>query len=168
MKNIAKIMMALLVVVFGLTACGNNAKEDAAVAAKIEKGESLTQADYKVIVDYVVDYAKKAQEYQNKLDAFAADSQQNAEYTEKLAELTERDNYATLFFTALSKATPEEVGEANVKMVNKYAAYDYFVTPAWADLDSTTNVTGYIDEMPSVKGTDTTGVITQSETEIVK
>lgn len=168
MKNIAKLLMALLVVAFGMTACGDNAKEDAAVAAKIEKGETLSQDDYKVMVDYCVDYAKKAQEYQNKLDAFAADSQQNAEYTEKLAELTERDNYATLFFTALSKATPEEVGEENVKTVNRYAAYDYFVAPAWAQLDSTTNVTGYIDEMPSMKSTDSTGVITQSETEVVK
>lgn len=163
-KKIGGLFASLAVMLVAFTACGPSAKNVESVATKIENGESLTESDYTVITDYCVEYAKKAQDYQNRIDSPEATDADNAEYTEKLASLTERYSYTDLFFKALNDATPEQVGDANVKKVNENADLMYFTAPSWATIQTSSDVEGFIEDMPD---TDTSGVISQGDGEVV-
>lgn len=156
LKKIGSLMLGFAMVMIMFVACGPTQKEVDSVAEKIDNGASLTQSDYTVITDYCVEYAKKAQEYQAKLDAPGVSAMETSEYTTKLADLTARYSYADMFFKALNDATPEAVGAENVKKIQDNAELDYFTAPSWVTIETSNDVSGFIEDMPD---SDTAGVI---------
>ena len=157
--------MLLCAVLLG--ACAG--KEDANIASKIEGGETLTKNDYTVLVDYCVKYATDAQKYQDIINAApSADSQEAIDATNEIEALGTKYQYADMFFKCLDKSTPEQIGKENVQKVNDNASLDYFMAPSWATIKTSDNVEGFIEETPSVAATDSTGVISEGDGEVVK
>ncbi len=150
MKFFAFVAVCLL-----MAACGSK-DEAAAIASKIKDGAQLTEKDYTVMIDYCGKYAETAQKIQDEINLLPADSPKAGELTDKLASITEKENYLQSFESVLNNVSKEAIGEKNVELINKYAPLTWFPAPAWAEVDTTSNVVGSIVEMPAA---DTAGVI---------
>ena len=144
----------LLVVVAGVmfTACGSG--DDASkVAEKIKSGQTLTQDDYKVLINYVGEFATKAQVYQNNIDN-GVDAAKNQD---ELNTLKQGDEYLSLFEQTLKNATAEEVGADNIKLINSFTGDLWFDAPSWATVSTPAPEIGGIEmESPAA---DTSGVV---------
>lgn len=139
-------LLSLLAVTLLLASCGGNAES---VASKIDAGESLSQADYSIIINYCGDFAKEAQKFQNQIDALPDDSQKAATDESKLAELKTKYPLLEKFTTALLSSNPDAVGADNVKKVNELAKYIWFTAPGWATIQTDPAVTGFIEQTPA-------------------
>lgn len=146
---------AMAAVCLLMAACGSS-NDVAAIASKIKDGAQLSEKDYTVMIDYCGKYAETAQKIQDEINLLPADSPKASELTDKLAAMTEKENYLQQFENVLNNVSKESVGEKNVELINKYAPLAWFPAPAWAEIDSTSNVEGTIVEMPA---SDTAGVI---------
>lgn len=156
-------MFAILAICVVAASCGgNDAKE---VASKISDGGKLTEKDYTVMVDYCAKYAEEAQKIQDKINILSPTSEEAGKLTDEIASLTGKYPLTNQFFEAISNATQQEVGTANVERINKLAALTWFVAPEWADAGSNADVVGDIVEMPD---SDTAGVISAGDGEVVK
>lgn len=155
---------AVMAVFFLMAACGG-ADKVASVASMIKDGGKLSEEDYTVMIDYCGKYAEEAQKIQDKINALPAEASEAGVLTDELATLTQKEVHLQAFSNVLSNCTKEEIGEKNVELINKYAALTWFDAPAWAEVDSTSNVVGSIVDMPS---SDTTGVIAGGAGEAVE
>lgn len=157
MKKIGKILIALVAVV-GMTmlySCGN--KEEAAkVAEKIEAGQQLSSGDYTVIIDYLGNFAEKAQPVQDEINNLSATDPKTAELQTQLDGIRKKFNYLDLFNKVIESASQSEIGADNVALVNKYAGYEWFNAPGWATINSDPEVGGLELETPD---SDSTGVV---------
>lgn len=169
MKKITKMMKAVMAVmlVAVMAACGSPkipSAED--VAAKIDKGEALTQTDYTAMIDYVGEYASKAQEYFNTINAQPNDS--TADYIKaanEMAELYQKYSYLDMFRTCLRNADMSQFDTANQELINKYANDESFPLPAGEGVAlENPKVQGMIQDMPN---TDSTPVISTGDGEAV-
>lgn len=142
-----------------MTACGGS-DEAGKVASKISSGEQLSQADYKVMIDYCGKYATEAQKIQDKINSLPVDSEESEKLNEEMATLADKYAYSTQFFDKITTCTQEEVGADNVALINKYAPLMWFSAPEWASIGGDVDVEGFIEDMPS---TDTTGVISTGD-----
>ena len=154
LKSLKVLLLAILVGVVA-TACSSNSEADA-VNQKIEKGEALTSGDYTCMIDYMGQFAEKAQSIQDSINNLPAEDPQAAPFQDKLTKLKEEYPLLDSFKTALSKATEAEVGAENVALVNKYAGYEWFTAPDWATINADPSVAGMEVQMPD---NDTNGVI---------
>lgn len=158
MKKIG-LFLFLLVALVGITSCSKERRAED-VAEKITQGASLTQGDYTAMIEYLGDYATKAQVYQDTINDLPVNDPAVAEATEKLSNLTAEYKYLSLFNTTLSSTTPAEVGKDNVALVNKYASLIWFTAPSWAEINNAPGDTaGDVVDMPDDSGT----VIANSE-----
>lgn len=148
-------LLSLALVCFVMAAC-SGADEAKKVADKISGNEQLTQADYKVMIDYCGKYATEAQSIQNEINALPADSEESGKLENKMADLTDKYQYLQNFFGKITTCTESEIGPDNVALVNKYAPLMWFSAPEWASIGGDTDVAGFVEDMPS---SDTTGVI---------
>lgn len=148
-------LFAFVAVCFIMAACGSS-DNAASVAAKIQNGTTLTEQDYTAIIEYCGKYAEKAQKIQDQINALPADSEEAGKLTDQIANLTDNDKYLQAFNSVLSNCTQEAIGEKNVELVNKYAAYSWFVLPSWVSEKMPSDEVGPIVEMPD---SDTAGVI---------
>lgn len=153
MKVLKLLSIALVCLV--MTACGGS-DEAKKVASKISDGAQLTQADYKVMIDYVGKYATEAQKVQDEINALPSDSEESGKLDDQMEKLTDKYNFVKIFSEKISNATQEEVGPDNVELINKYAPLMWFTAPEWASIGSDADVAGFVEDMPS---TDTTAVI---------
>ncbi|MCM1291687.1 MAG: hypothetical protein NC201_05920 [Prevotella sp.] len=144
-----------------MASCGSDAKS---VADKIDQNKPLTQDDYTEIVNYCGKFAKEAQKFQNQIDALPDNSVKASKDNQKLAELKEKFPYLDKFNKALMAATPEQVGNENVRKVNELAQYLWFTAPDWATIQDDPNVSGFIEQTPD---SDTSNVIAGSAGEVV-
>lgn len=147
-----------------MAACGSS-DEAAAIASRIKDGAQLTEKDYTVMIDYCGKYAEAAQKIQDQINVLPADSPEASKLTDQLASMTEKEKYLQAFGNVLNNVSKEAIGEKNVELINKYAPLSWFEAPAWAEIDTTSNVIGSIVEMPA---SDTTGVIAGGAGEVVK
>lgn len=162
MKRFGFLGIALLIMAF--VACGPTKSEEDKVAEKIDAGQTLTEKDYTVVVDYLVKYAQEAQKYQDVVDNQPSGSAEAQEATDKLAALTSSYSLLDPFNKALEASTVEQVGPDNVSKVNQNASLTYFTAPSWAIIDQDPNVAGFIEQMPA---SDSTGVISQGDGVVV-
>lgn len=141
-----------------MSACSNGNLTPAEVAAKIDSHESLTEADYTVMIDYCGEYAKNAQKYFDVINEQPSDS--TLAYTEAaqdLASLRAASPYLDVFRTAIYAASDEQIGAKNVEKVNEYQKYQAFPLPEGSGESlNIPDEAGVIEEMPD---TDTSGVI---------
>ncbi len=154
---------AFVAVCFLMAACGSS-DEAAAVASKLKDGGQLTEKDYTVLIDYCGKYAEAAQKIQDQINVLPADSQEAGKLTDQLAAMTEKEVHLDAFNSVLTNVSKEAIGEKNVELINKYASLNWFDAPAWAEMDTTSNVVGSIVEMPAA---DTAGVIAGGAGEVV-
>ena len=149
MKTLKKmsVLLGIMLMLVGVAACSN--KEEAArVAEKIEQGKTLEQGDYTTMISYLGHFAEKAQPLQSRI---------NGRLAESIDSLKKANPYLELFAGRLDAATESEVGADNVKLVNKYAGYEWFNAPAWATVTEDPGVAGMVVETPPA-GQDT-GVV---------
>ncbi len=156
MKSLKSFKMLLLLMVAGVmfTACGS-ASEAEKVNQKIEKGEALAESDYTVMIDYMGQFAEKAQPIQDNINNLPAEDPKAAPYQEELDKLKESYPLLKTFTETLAKATPEQVGQENVALVDKYAGYEWFTAPDWATINTDPAIGGIELQAPN----DSNGVV---------
>lgn len=164
MKKVMTFMM-MAVVCLIMASCGS--KNDAkSVADKIASGEALTEADYSTMIDYCSNYAEKAQPYFNIINS-AADpaSKEVADATNELANMATEAVYLDTFRTALEKADPKQLGEENLKKMEKFSSLEAFPIGDIPNVDMMNpDVVGDIVDMPS---SDSSNVIATGDGEVV-
>lgn len=165
MKKILTVMAACFCLLLG--ACGTKNVDPALIAQKIERGETLTDADYKSMIDYCGDYAQKAQKYYDIINAEANDSTAEAvKASDELAALYARTPYLDTFRNALSNATEADMGAENAKRAEKLSEFEAFPIDDVNDSALLNpEVIGDVVDMPT---TDSTGVIAGGAGEAVK
>lgn len=132
MKIVKVFSMLACMVMLLATGCAGTETTAEKVAAKIEKGEALTQDDYGVIIDYCGKYAEAAQQIQNQINAIPNMSQEATVDTDKMAELTNSYKFLNVFSPILTAATQDQVGPEGVKKINGFVQYEWFPAPEWA------------------------------------
>lgn len=158
-----KKLLTLMVVAVGLlfaASCGRN-ETAAQVAEKIAQGQTLTQDDYTVMIEYCGAYAKKAQIIQNTIDNLPADDPKAVKATDEILALQESNQYLTPFFDVITKSTKEQLGDKNVILINDYAGYEWFLSPDWAVIVTNPEVAGIVVDD---QGTDTAVIATPTGT----
>lgn len=154
--------LSLLLVCVAFASCTQSAPTPAEVAARINSNEVLSEADYGVMIDYCGEYAKKAQQYFDIINAQPGDT--TAEYiraAQDMADLKAASPYLDIFREALYAADDSKIGARNVKKVDEFQKYEAFPLPEGSGQDLTLpDEVGLIEEMPD---TDTTGVISQGD-----
>ncbi len=151
MKKFKYLLLAAVAVV--LAACSGTGAADQ-LAKKISAGESLTQSDYTEMINYCGDFASKAQVIQDKIDNLPTDSPEVTALNSELDNLKSKFPLTQEFFGALAKATPEEVGDENVKKIDDLGTLTWFDAPAWASLTTDPNAAGFIEETPTSDSSD--------------
>lgn len=150
MKKLTLIMLSALML--SLTACSS--KEEAQnVAKKIESGQTLSKSDYTVILDYLGDFATKAQPLQDKINN--ADSP-TPELDSQLAELRADYPLVDRFNQTIQKANPDLLGADNMALLNRYAPLEWFTAPTWFTDMPDPDIAGEVVEAPTE---DSNGVI---------
>lgn len=142
MKTLKLAVLALLAVVMAACATGSGADS---VASKLDKGEVLTQADYGIIIDYMGQFADKAQTIQDKIDLLPTDAPQVSALETELNLLRDKYPHLQAFTAALDSATPEEVGTENVKRIDALAPRIWFDAPKWANATQDPSVAGFVE-----------------------
>lgn len=127
MKKFGIICVLALTAAAGLSSCAESAeKQDRGIAFKIENHEALSADDYSTMIDYVGEYAEKAQKYVD----MQINGENLAEAAEGMARLNGEFPYVQTYrncirFTAASDLSPE-----NLEKVGKYAGYIEFSAPS--------------------------------------
>ncbi len=165
MKKVMTIMM-MAVVCLIMASCGSKA-DPKAVADKIAAGETLTQADYTTMIDYCENYAEKAQPYFNTINnASDPNSKEVADAYSELATMKSDAVYLDTFRNALFAANAEQLGEANVKRMDKFSSLEAFPIANISDSAMLNpDVVGDIVDMPDSTNTN---VIATGDGEVVK
>lgn len=138
-----------------MTSC-SNADRAADVAKKIQAGETLNQEEYTAVIEYLGNFAEKAQPIQDEINNLPYGDPKAATYQEQLDKLKESNKYLELFNSTLAKAPQASLGADNVALVNKYAGYEWFTAPDWATIQTDPEAAGLEVQTPD---TDTTGVV---------
>lgn len=163
MKKILTLLTVFACVILSSCSSGTDAK---GVAEKLEKGETLTEQDYKVMIEYCGDYAKKAQTYFDILNSEPNDSTEAAiKATDELANLNSSATYLDIFRKAIYAGDENELGSKNVELVKEYSNYEAFPLPAISDSSMLNpDVIGDVVEMP----VDSSAVIASGDGEVVE
>lgn len=154
-RNLFAILLVAVGVGFLATSCSGDG-EASKVAKKLEKGEALNHGDYTCLIDYLGKFAEKAQPIQDQINNLPAGNAGAKAYQEQLDALRKKFPLVETFTDALDRATPEEVGTNNVALVDKYAGYEWFSAPSWAQENFDPAIGGVELQAPS---SDTTGVV---------
>lgn len=157
---------AALMLVALVSSCGSKSVTPEQVAGKIESGQELTQADYQTMIDYVGEYAQKAQGYFNTINAQPNDS--TADYvkaSDDLANLYAKYPYLGTFRDCLANTDITTFDAANAELVNKYVDNTAFPLPIGEGAEMRNPaVQGMIEQMPN---SDSSGVIADGVGEAV-
>ncbi|MDE6806381.1 MAG: hypothetical protein K2J05_06210 [Muribaculaceae bacterium] len=155
MKKTFSFLFMALVAIFVMTSCGG-ADKAAEVAKKIQAGDSLTQSEYTVVIDYLGSFAEKAQPIQDQINNLPYGDPKAAGLQQQLDKLKESDTYLDIFKAALAKAPQATLGADNVALVNKYAGYEWFTAPDWANVTTDPAAAGIELQSPA---SDTSAVV---------
>lgn len=157
---------ALFALATVMVSCGSKTPTPEEVASKIENGQELSQADYTAMLEYVGDYAEKAQDYYNTINIQPNDS--TAEYikaSNDLANLYAKYPYLQTFRTCIANTDGSKFDNRNLELVNKYSNDEGFPLPVGeGTVMENPDVQGMIEQMPA---TDSTGVIANGVGEAV-
>lgn len=165
LSKLMKVTFAFLIVTM-IASCGAKKPSAEEVNAKIEAGDQLSQADYNTMIEYVGDYATKAQELFNTINAQPNDS--TADYVKAandMAELYGKYPYLNTFRSCLANADASQFDNKNLELINKYCNDQAFPLPVGEGAAMLNpQVQGMIEDMPN---TDTGNVIATGDGEAV-
>lgn len=159
MKKLTLMMLAIVALVMASCSTKDEAQN---VAKKIEASEPLTEANYTVILDYLGDFAEKAQPIQDKINNSNSD---NPDYASQLASLKAQYPLVDTFNEAIEKANANVLGVDNMALLNKYAPLEWFTAPTWFTDMPDPDVAGEIVETPPAGDSDgvIAGAVDQAE-----
>lgn len=164
-STIMKVMAAFAMIAV-MTACGSKAPTPEEVNAKIEAGDQLSQADYTAILEYVGDYANKAQSYYDTINVVNDSTEAYTKAADELAALYAKYPYLTTFRNCLQDAPAATFDNKNLELVNKYKNDEAFPLPVGVGASMLNpDVNGMIEDMP---GNDSSKVISTGVGEAVK
>lgn len=158
--------LALLAIVIIMGACSSKLPTPEEVANKIDAKETLDTKDYTTMIDYCGEYAKKAQQYFDLINAQPdASTPEAIQAAGKLAGIYAEYKYLDMFRDVIDNTEESVMGKENVDKINDYAKYEAFPLPigAGAALQSP-DVVGQIEQMPA---NDSDGVISEGVGEAV-
>lgn len=145
MKKNGIICMVALMLGLGLSSCAETAeKKESTIAYKIENKEALSEDDYAAMIDYVGEYAQKAQKY--------VDMQINGENLDEASEgiqkLDSEFPYVNLYRNCIRFTPITSLSEANLKKIGEYAGFVEFTAPAGYTLQTNPDDAGLIEATP--------------------
>ena len=145
MKKIGIMLMVAIFAAIGLNSCQESeAKKDRDVAFKIDSKEQLTQEDYSRIIEYVGEYAEKAQKY---VDMQINDNY-NAEAQAGMTKLNYEFPLVDKFRTCLGETESSALSEENLKKVAKYAGLIEFTAPLNYTIQTDPEAAGLEEQAP--------------------
>ena len=136
MKKLGIICFMAILAAFGLNSCGGGRgteAQDQAIADKIENGEDLTSEDYSRMINYVGEFAQKAQPYV---------VETNANASEDLATLRDEYPYLDTFRECLETTPVDRLSDSNLEEVGKYAGFIEFSAPIGYTLTTNAEAAG--------------------------
>ena len=135
MKKIRTIAACAVMALIGLTACQETSERACQdVANKIESNEMLTNDDYTRMIEYVGEYAQKAQEYV---------VNDNSEQLQGVLEQLQKEYPLVDTFRNCIKNTPIDKFDAdNMALLQKYAGLTEFTAPEGMTLQTNTEAAG--------------------------
>lgn len=128
-------MMATIIVMTALCSCTHKSeleKQADSVAEKIDKGVPLTETDYSVMIQYVGDFAQKAQP----IDDTIINDDSNPDAQRQLDSLKERYPLVDKFRNTIHDALVADLGPDNVTLINHFGHYLEFTIPAGMSVSS--------------------------------
>ena len=140
MKKLGIICFMTLLTAFVMNSCGgagSNA-QDKKIEDKIENGGDLTSEDYSRMINYVGEFAKKAQDI--------AVNSNNSD--EQLAQLREEYPFLNLFRDCIANTPVDKLNESDLKDVAKYAGLVEFTTPIGYELTTDPKAAGMEVQTP--------------------
>lgn len=123
MKKIGIICFMAIVAMLGLNSCGGGSgteAQDQAIAYKIDNGEDLTSEDYSRMINYVGEFAKKAQDLVTQTGGTGGT---------QLADLQKEYPFLDTFRDCIKTTSMKNLDEKNKEEINKYAGLTEFSTP---------------------------------------
>lgn len=147
MKKIGFICMMVLLAAVGMSSCAESSEKKVKnVANKIEANEELTAEDYTCMIDYVGDYAEKAQKYVDMM----INGTDNAEATAGMNQLKDEYPYLDTFRNCIRVTPMSKFSSENLEQIGKYAGYIEFSAPAGYTLTTDPAAAGMEVAAPSV------------------
>ena len=123
MKKLGIFCFMTMFAMFVMASCGGGAgtnAQDKSIEEKIENGEDLSADDYSHMINYVGEFAEKAQDL----------VPENGEASEdELAQLREEYPYLDTFRECLKITPIDKLHDYNIKEVAKYAGLTEFSVP---------------------------------------
>lgn len=145
MKIMATFALAVL-----MTSCGSKAPTPEEVNAKIEAGERLSQADYTAILEYVGEYANKAEGFYDTINVVNDSTEAYAKAVNELSALYAKYPYLSTFRECLQNADAATFDNKNIELVNKYKNDEGFPLPVGEGASMLNpDVQGMIEDMPN-------------------
>lgn len=155
--------MALFAII-GLASCDSaNNKEADIVANKLQAGEQLNEQEITELINYVGEYAKKAQ---GDVDD-EVNGTDTAEAAVDMNKLNEEYSHIDLFRDYIKNLDVSTLSEANLALIQKYAHYEEFTAPQQMDfsVDPNEKAAGFVEETP---GSDSSAVVATDVEQVVE
>lgn len=162
MKKTFRLFLIALAAIFITAAC-SRADQAADVAKKIQVGDTLTEAEYTTVIDYLGRFAEKAQPIQDQINNLPYGDAKATALQQQLDEMKSKNTYLELFQSTLSRTSQAQLGADNVALVNKYAGYEWFTAPDWATITTDPEAAGLEMTTPT---SDSTGVVAAPQEEL--
>lgn len=148
MKKFGIMCMVALAGAIGMASCQESSqKEESTIAFKIENHEALTADEYGVMIDYVGEYAEKAQKY--------IDMQINGENLEEAAEginkLNQEFPYINVYRNCIRFTASSALSRENLEKVGKYAGYIEFSAPSGYTMQTNQEAAGLEEATPETE-----------------
>ena len=130
--------MAVLLAI-GMSSCTESSeKQDKAISYKIESNEQLSEEDYGRMIDYVGEYAQKAQKYVD-MQINGTDTQ---EATQGMQKLAEEYPLVDQFRNCIRQTPLEKLSASNQEKIGQYAGLIEFSAPAGYDIQTNAKAAG--------------------------
>lgn len=160
MKKLNLLSLLAIFAVVALASCSSTPKEDELVAQKLEQGQTLSDQEITTLINYVGEYAKKAQ---GEVDDEVNGTQVQQAQVD-MEKLNEEYVYIPVFRKYLENLDFTTLSNENIELIRKYAHYEEFTIPPRMDfsVDPAVKSAGVEVETPA-SGTDSNVVATGVE-----
>ena len=140
MKKLSFFFMMALLAVAGLVACNDTKGEaEQAIVDKIQKNQALTQDDYAKMIEYVGEYATKAEPYV---------VGEGPQAQEGLTQLKSKYPFAQTFNDCIKNTPTEKFNKSNLKKIQKYAGLVMFDAPEGYEINTDPQAAGIEVQTP--------------------
>lgn len=145
MKKLGTILMMAMAMVLSFTSCSEpKERQEEAVATAIQSNDKLTNDQISIIINYVGEYAEKAQPLYDDI----INGQNDSIAGVKIKELGEQYPALNLFRNRIKTLPKSWLNEDNMKLLQKYGQYLEFSMPASVSLQTLPGTAGLEMQTP--------------------